>query len=187
MARVSPVDPPYSDEVLASFRKLMPPGMEPLRLFRTLAHNPRVLRRIQRGGLLDPGSISTRLRELVILRTCARCRADYEWGVHAALFAGPAGFSERELAALAQASSPVDTFSADEDRLALRLADALHERARIDDALWRALTGAFDSAQLLELVTLAGLYHAVSFIVNVTGVEDEPWSLSPARAVAGGG
>ena len=56
MARVPPVDPPYSDEVLASFRKLMPPGMEPLRLFRTLAHNPRVLRRIQRGGLLDPGS-----------------------------------------------------------------------------------------------------------------------------------
>ena len=31
----------------------MPPGVEPLRLFRTLAHNPRVLSRFLAGGLLD--------------------------------------------------------------------------------------------------------------------------------------
>ena len=87
MSRIEPLEAPYSEEVLASFAKLMPPGMEPLKLFRVLGHNPRVLRRIQRGGLLDPGAVSLRLRELVILRTCALCSGEYEWGVHATLFA----------------------------------------------------------------------------------------------------
>lgn len=55
--RIAPLKEPYPPKVLEDFDKLMP-GMEPLRLFRTLAHNPRVLRRVRRGGLLDPGSIA---------------------------------------------------------------------------------------------------------------------------------
>ena len=37
--------------------RLMPPGYDPLLLFRTVPHNPRVLRRMRKGGLLDAGSI----------------------------------------------------------------------------------------------------------------------------------
>ena len=37
------------------------------------------------GSLLDRGSISMRNRELMILRICARCGAEYEWGVHVAI------------------------------------------------------------------------------------------------------
>ena len=47
--------------------------MESLHLFRTQAHNPRVLQRMFAGNLLDAGAIDQRTRELVILRTCARC------------------------------------------------------------------------------------------------------------------
>lgn len=148
----------------------MPPGMEPLALFRTLAHNPRVLRRVQRGGLLDPGSISLRFRELVILRTCALCGADYEWGVHATLFAGGAGLDESQ-----RRAGPEDAGWTTEERLVLELCDELHHTSTVGDALWSRLADSFSHAQLVEVVTLAGLYHAISFVVNAFEVAPEPW------------
>ena len=170
MPRIDPVAPPYTDEVQATFTRLMPPGMEPLALFRTLAHNPRVLRRVQRGGLLDPGSISVRLRELVILRTCRLCGADYEWGVHAALFGAAAGL---EGAAL-DADPDAGPWTEDEAAV-LALCDQLHATATVDDALWSRLAARFSPAQVVELVILAGLYHAVAYACNALQIEPEPW------------
>lgn len=171
MPRIDPVAPPYTDEVEATFARLMPPGMEPLHLFRTLAHNPRVLRRIQRGGLLDPGSISLRLRELVILRTCQLCGADYEWGVHAALFGAAAGLDGDAL----RADPATGDWTRDE-ALVLALCDQLHATSTVDDALWAELAASFSPPQLVELVVVAGLYHAVSFACNAFAIAPETWA-----------
>src|SRR5262249_31667858 len=97
--RVAPLPPPHPPEIAEDLRKLMPPGVVPLRLFTTVAHNPRVLGRLRRGGLLDPGAISVREREIVILRTTALCGCDYEWGVHVRFFGGAARFTPAEIAA----------------------------------------------------------------------------------------
>jgi alkylhydroperoxidase family enzyme len=174
MSRIEPVNAPYRDDVAKTFERLMPPGMEPLKLFRTVAHNPRVLKRMQRGGLLDAGSISIRQREIAILRTCSLCEADYEWSVHAAIFAKQANLDEAALQATA--GDPDESSWTEDERLILKLCDALHRDANIDDTLYEALRGVFDEAQIVELVMLAGLYHAVSFIVNVSGVEQEAWA-----------
>jgi hypothetical protein len=56
------------------------------------------------------------------------------------------------------------------------MCDELHESSAVSDLLWAELSAELEPAQLIELVTLAGLYHAVSFIVNATGVEAEPWA-----------
>lgn len=170
-ARILPLEGPYEGGVAEELAKLMPPGMPPIALFRTLAKNPRVLRRVRRGGLLDPGSISVRQRELVILRTTARCRAEYEWSVHVAVFSAAAGLSAREVRATV--IDDPDTWSP-EDALLLRLADELHDRLHVSDATFAALRASFSEAQMLELLMLAGLYHAVSFVVNGTGVALEP-------------
>ena len=167
--RIPPLDPPYSPEVQRDFDALMPPGMQPLKLFRTLAHNPRVLGRIRRGGLLDRGSISVRERELMILRTTARAGAEYEWGVHVAVFAQKAGLTDVEVAATAAARPSASSFTTGEAAI-LRLADELHDHAKPSDATWQQLCEHYSSAQLIELVTLAGLYHAVSFVVNAARV-----------------
>lgn len=177
MTRIPPIEAPYPHEVAETFSRLMPAGMEPLLLFRTLAHNPRVLRRIQRGGLLDPGSISVRQRELVILRSCARCDARYEWGVHATLFGGAAGLDDAQLEATWTAVE-LDTWS-DDERVLLRLCDELYESSRVSNATWSSLRAYFDDAQCIELVTLAGLYHVVSFLVNAMQVDPEPWARQP--------
>ena len=60
-----------------------------------------------------------------------------------------------------------------EDRLVIRLADQLHATSGVDDTLWAAAAAHFAADQLIELVMLAGLYHAVSFMVNACGVAQE--------------
>ncbi len=173
MPRIPPLTPPYSHEVEQTFQRLMPEGMRPLRLFRTVAHNPRVLRRMQRGGLLDEGSITVRQRELTILRTCALNGAEYEWSVHAAIFGAAAELDEPSLDATA---TGVAHDWADDERAIIALCDALHQTSTIDDDLFSELHRHFDDAQILELTMLAGLYHAVSFLVNVADLEPEPWT-----------
>lgn len=162
--RMQPVQPPYPPEVQASFDVVMR-GAPPLLLFRTVARNPRVLARMMAGGLLDKGSVALRLRELMILRTTARCGAEYEWGVHLAAFNDKASFTPEQLRSTVHGTAR-DSFWDSAEQGVIRLADALHDRHDIDDELWRDLGKLFDDAQRIELIMLAGLYHAVSYLAN---------------------
>ena len=164
LTRIEPLSAPYSADVQAAFDVVMR-GAPPLALFRTVARNPRVLQRMMAGGLLDRGSIPMRLRELMILRTTARCGAEYEWGVHVAAFAAQTPWTAAELHASVHEDAEAACWAA-RDRLKIRLADALHARHDIDDALWSDLKAEFGGDQLIELIMLAGLYHAVSYLVN---------------------
>ena len=125
---------------------------------------------------VDRGSIPLRAREVMILRTCARCGAEYEWGVHVANFGAKAALNEAQLRSTVHGSAADDCWTAEEERMLLRLADQLHERQNVDDALWRDAAERFSPAQLVELVMLAGLYHAVSFAVNAFRVAPEAFA-----------
>src|SRR5262249_7641336 len=127
------------------------------------------LGRVRRGGLLDPGSITLRQREIVILRTTALAGAEYEWGVHAAFFAAAADLDGRCLYATVWGAPDDACWNADEATL-LRVCDALHATGRIGDDLWTALRAAFSEAQVLEVLVLAGLYRTIAYVVNGTGV-----------------
>jgi len=173
-ARIAPLEPPYDAEISAALQAIMPPGMEPLKLFRTQARNLRVFKRMAAGNLLDRGSITLRERELLVLRTCARCKAEYEWGVHVALFAERAKLDEAAIAATL-APAPNDVLT-EEENLLLAAADDLHDSAGISDGLWQCLAAHYSSEQLLEIVALVGFYHAISFMVNAARVELEPFA-----------
>ena len=172
--RIAPLDPPYPDDLQAAFDAIMH-GAPPLALFRTVARNPRVLKRMLAGGLLDRGSISLRSRELMILRTCVRCGAESEGGVHIATFGATAQRTPEQTRSTVHGNAD-DACWSPEDRLVIRLADQLHETNRVDDALWTAAADHFAADQLIELVMIAGLYHAVSYLVNATGVQQEPFA-----------
>ncbi len=172
--RIAPIDPPYPPDVQTEFDKLMR-GAPPLLLFRTVARNPRILQRMMAGSLLDRGSISLRSRELMILRTCARCGAEYEWGVHIAIFGAKAQWTPAQIHSTVHGSAD-DTCWSLEDRLVIRLADQLHDTNRVDDPLWEKMSAHFAPDQLVELIMLAGLYHAVSYVVNATGVQHEAFA-----------
>ena len=89
--RIAPLEEPFPLDRAEVLAAMMPPGVPPIRLFRTLAQNGRILGKIRAANLLDRGALERRERELVILRTCARCHSEYEWGVHVAVFAERVG------------------------------------------------------------------------------------------------
>ncbi len=182
-ARIEPAARPYDDDMEKTLENLMPPGVEALVLFRTLARNPRVFRRFMAGGLLDKGSIPLREREIVIDRTCARCGGEYEWGVHIAFFGEKAGFGPAEIAATVAPGADADCWSLRE-RLIIRLVDQLHETSTIDAELWRALAAEFSDDQLLEMIVLTGFYHMVSFTVNATKLPMESYAARFPEAAA---
>ena len=173
MARLAPLIAPFPTEAAAVLEKMAFGMPTPLALFRTIAHNPRVLDRIRLGGLLDKGSIPLRQRELMILRTCALCGAEYEWGVHVKIFQPHTGMSDAQIAATVHGKADDPLWREDEGAI-LALADALHASSRIDDALHARLERSFRPEQIVELVVLAGFYHTISFAIGAFAIENEP-------------
>lgn len=171
--RLAPLDGPYDPAVAEALNRITPPGNAPLKLFRVMAHSPRVLTRMFAGSLLDRGSLTLRQRELIILRSCARCNSEYEWGVHVALFGGKAQLSEGEIRATCE---PLPASWNKNDALLLTLVDELHENADLGDELWKALRDEFSEDQLLEMVALTGYYHTISFMTNAFRIESESFA-----------
>ncbi len=182
--RIAPIDPPYRPEVQKLFDLVMPPGTEPLALFRTLARSDRIFPRFMRAGVLDRGPVPIRARELVIHRTTARCRSEYEWGVHAAAFARPLGLGDDWLRATVHATWDDPVWTREQSAL-VRMCDELHDAADVSDACWAALGEHFDDPQRLELVYTAGMYHAVSFLTNALRLPLEPFGERFAEGEAG--
>lgn len=187
-ARIAPLAPPYPEPVQAALDRVMPPGVAPLTLFRTLAVNQRVFLRVMAGGLLDRGTLTLREREIVIDRTCARCGSEYEWGVHVAFFAERVGLDPEQVAATASDPDVPPAAFPPRERLLLALVDALHDQARIGDSLWAALKAEWSDEQLIELVALVGFYHLISFVTNAFRIPLEPDAARfPRQAEAGRG
>jgi alkylhydroperoxidase family enzyme len=178
--RVAPANAPYPPEIQARFDALMPPGVAPLTLFRTLARDQRLFQRFMGGGLLDKGHLTLRQREIVIDRVTARCGAEYEWGVHVAFFAKRVGFDEVQLRSLVE-GAPGDACWKAEDALLIRLCDALHASCDIDDALWAELRAQFSEEAMLELLLLAGFYRTVSYLTNALRLPLEPYAARFSR------
>jgi 4-carboxymuconolactone decarboxylase len=172
--RVAPLQPPYEDDVAETLRRMMPPGMEPLKLFRTIAHNRQILDKVRSTGayLLNYGMIDPLERETLISRTCARCGSEYEWGVHVTFYGTAVGLSPQQIEATVK-GSPNDPVWSERQALLIRLADELHETARVSDGLWEDLAARWNEAQLVELIALVGQYHTVSYLTNVFRVELE--------------
>jgi alkylhydroperoxidase family enzyme len=170
--RITPIEAPYETTIAETFARVMPPGRAPLKLFRTMARSPRVLQRMFAGSLLDKGSIPLRDRELVILRTCARCGSEYEWGVHVSFFGGHGGFTIEQIEATREIA--LQAVWNTHDTLVIRLVDELHDGATVSDSLWAQLEDLFTAEQLLELIALTGYYHTISFMTNTCRVELEP-------------
>jgi alkylhydroperoxidase family enzyme len=162
--RIAPLDPPYPPQIQQQFDRIMR-GAPPLVLFRVLAGHGRAWDKFRAGGLLDPGPLSLRQREIVIDRTCALNKCEYEWGVHVAIFAGPAELTEDEVRATVLGDATSACWSSTEQAL-IAAVDALHDRATLDDEEFAALSAHYEEAQILEIMLLCGFYRTVSYLAN---------------------
>jgi alkylhydroperoxidase family enzyme len=177
MARISPLDAPFAADVGVQLASMMPAGMRPIGLFRTFAKNLPMTVAMSEWGRYQLGrrlSLTTREREIVIIRTCARCGCEYEWGVHLMLFARRAGLTGGEVASLTRGSPDDTCWTTDRERVLIRVVDALHDSSDIEDELWRSAEDVLEEPQLLDLLLLCGWYHAISFVARAARVEPEP-------------
>ncbi|MEM7433822.1 MAG: carboxymuconolactone decarboxylase family protein [Myxococcota bacterium] len=182
--RIAHLEAPFEPSVQQALEMMMPMdrGVEPLRLFRTIARDLPlgaamgaigrfVLSKRSSGG----AAFDLRTRELVINRVTARCDCEYEWGVHVAGFAAKAGLTADQIYSTVHGGSHDGCWSP-KDAAVIEMVDALHDTGRVPDSVWDALSAHFDEDALLELLVLAGWYHAISFLANGAGTELEPWA-----------
>jgi alkylhydroperoxidase family enzyme len=147
----------------------------PINLFRLFARNPPMAEAMTHWGRYELGrqlSVSMRLRELVIDRVTARCGAEYEWAIHVHVFAARVGLDDRQVRAITH-GSPDDAVWRAEERAVVSMVDELHDTNDVGDTTWAALRRHFDDRQVLDLVLLAGWYHAISFVARAARVPHE--------------
>jgi alkylhydroperoxidase family enzyme len=178
-ARIAPLEPPYDAETEAVLARWMPPGspIPPLALFRTIARHPMLRERMRPlgSGLLAHGALAPRVRELLILRTSARCGATYEWGVHVTAFAGAAGIDEATARATATLDPRIVATRSDHDALILRVCDELCDTSTLSDALFDAVRSEWGDVALLEMTAVVGFYHLIAFMLRTARIPNEPW------------
>lgn len=154
----------------------MPAGTPPIGLFRTFARNLPMTEAMAGWGAYELGrdlSLSMRDREILIDRTCARCGAEYEWGVHVMFFADRVALTPEQVTSVTHGTGDDPCWSR-RDALLVRAADALHDASDIDDRLWCELADELSEAELLDLLLLCGWYHAISYVARGARVEPEP-------------
>ena len=171
--RVEPVNPPYDDDTAGALNSLGPPLM----LFREFARRPDRARGVFGWGsyyLSRRSGLSLRHRELVIDRTTAMCGAEYEWAIHIAAFADKAELTTAQIYSMTHGKPTDGCWTDPADRAVLAAVDGLHAQADLDDEQWSNLVGAIGEDAAIDLLLLAGWYHAISYAANALRLPLEP-------------
>jgi 4-carboxymuconolactone decarboxylase len=167
---LSPLDPPYDARVEEFLGKWMPTGFPhpPLALFRLLGQHIDLASRItpMASGLLNRGLLPAYDREVLIARVTARLGAEYEWGIHALLYAPAVGVTPETLRATVHG----------DDSLLLRTADELLDDGRLSPATLEALEEHHSTAQIIEIHLLCGWYRTLSTLMLSADLPIEPWA-----------
>ncbi len=175
MSRIAPLEPPYPQQIQEQFDKVMSSGQPPLVLFRTIATSERAYSKLRGGGLLDRGPLTLRAREIVIDRTCALNRCEYEWGVHVAIFQQPAKLTDDEVRATVLEGPDAACWNEAEQAL-IAAVDALHHHATWSDIEFAALKAHYSDDQILEVIQLCGFYRTIAYFANGLKLPLEPFS-----------
>lgn len=163
---------PFASTTLHDFRARGVPHIE---FFAVLARDDRLFRKVVSASMIDEGHLTVRQREIAVARVTAKCHAEYEWGIHVALFGQAAGLSQDDYRALFGAGAGDGRWT-EAERLIITAVDTLIDTHTIDDDLWNLLRGWFSPECISELVILAGHYLTVSMLGNAWKLKREPFA-----------
>jgi uncharacterized peroxidase-related enzyme len=143
-------------------------------MFRTVAHRPEILQTMiaHMEAVLNTGTLSTSLKELVIVRTSQMNNCEYCLASHS-LLARKLGYSEAQIAALPSFESS-HAFTARE-KAALRLAERLtRNEGPLEDAELAELKAHFTEGEIVELMAASGLFNYFNRFNNLLAMEPTP-------------
>lgn len=155
-------------------------------MFRTIAQRPEILTTMiaHFEAILNTGTLPTKLKELVIVRTSQLNACEYCLASHS-LIAKKLGWSEEQVAGLANFQSREDFSPA--EKAALRLAETmtLHSN-NMSDEQFTELRSFYSEGEVVELLASIGLFNYFNRFNNVLQMEPTaPGAPSQVPAMAG--
>ena len=173
--------PPYEPEVAAAVGSTAFQGLSPLNLRLALANHPKLGPAFQAMAhvVLFQCALPERDREIAIIRTGARTRSEYEWGMHVSIYAARCGLDAaqvRDLSCAAGWQALAPGLWTEPERLIVRMVDELHQHSTVADATWAALNAHWPQQQVVELLFASSFYTMAAFFLNSAAVPLEQGS-----------
>src|SRR5580658_3158390 len=157
--------------IAAGFDKVFAQRGNVPNMFRVMAHRPEIFTTMQAhfAAVLNTGTVSTKLKELIIVRTSQVNETPYCLASHTVL-ARNLGWSDDQLAHLADWSRR-DDFTAAE-KAALRLAETVTRDAHaVTDEQFEDLRGYYSEGEIVELLCAIGLFNYFNRFNNALKME----------------
>ena len=147
---------------------------KPLHLHCLLANHPDLLNGWWKYRMhsVRGGDLSQRDCELVILRVAVHMQAWYEWAAHV-VRGMAAGLSLIEINRVAEGPSAGDWSK--RDTALLESVDQLVKNHRIDPGTLNALDEFLSHRQILDVISLQGMYVSIACIIGSFGIEIEDY------------
>ncbi|MGI8772713.1 MAG: carboxymuconolactone decarboxylase family protein [Acidobacteriaceae bacterium] len=140
-------------------------------MFRTVAHRPRILETMiaHMEAVLNTGTLPTKLKELVIVRTSQMNACEYCLASHS-LLAKKLGYSAEQIEALPHFEERTDFTEG--EKAALRLAERLTRNERpLTEPELAELKRFFDEGEIVELMAASGLFNYFNRFNNLLAME----------------
>ncbi|MGA8743211.1 MAG: carboxymuconolactone decarboxylase family protein [Terracidiphilus sp.] len=172
MSRISKLDrSEVTPDLAALFDKAFAQRGNVPNMFRVMAHRPEIFATMQAhfGAVLNTGTVSTKLKELIIVRTSQVNETAYCLASHTIL-AKALGWSDEQLAHLAEWSKRDDFTPA--EKAALRLAETVTRDAHaVSDEQFAELRRFYSEGEIVELLCAIGLFNYFNRFNNALKME----------------
>jgi uncharacterized peroxidase-related enzyme len=172
MSRISRLDrTEVTPDLAALFDKVFAQRGNVPNMFRVMAHRPEIFATMQAhfGAVLNTGTLSTKLKELIIVRTSQVNETPYCLASHTIL-ARSLGWSDDQLVHLADWSQRDDFTPA--EKAALRLAETVTRDAHaVTDEQFAELRSFYSEGEIVELLCAIGLFNYFNRFNNALQME----------------
>jgi len=171
-------------EMKALYKQIEDNGARIMNFYRVVANSPGVARNAIRLGnsLFRKTELSSRLRELAIMRIAKICGCEYEWVQHVPL-ALQSGLNQVQLDIIGSWNES-EAFS-DEERAILSYVDEVEKNIRVPDNIFQTLRRYLDDRQIVELTLAIGWWGMLSRLFVPLEVELDEQSASSTGDLIG--
>jgi uncharacterized peroxidase-related enzyme len=172
MSRISRLDrDQVTPQIAALFDRVFAHRGNVPNMFRVMAHRPEIFSTMQAhfAAVLNTGTVSTKLKELLIVRTSQVNDTPYCLASHLVLAKG-LGWTDDQLANLPNWTTREDFTPA--EKAALRLAETVTRDAHsVSDQQFAELSGFYSEGEIVELLCAIGLFNYFNRFNNALKME----------------
>jgi uncharacterized peroxidase-related enzyme len=172
MSRISRLDrSEVTPEIAALFDKVFAHRGNVPNMFRVMAHRPEIFATMQAhfSAVLNSGTVSTKLKELIIVRTSQINVTHYCLASHTIL-ARNLGWTDAQLAHISDWPQREDFTPA--EKAALRLAETVTRDARaVSDEQYAEMRSFYSEGEIVELLCAIGLFNYFNRFNNALQME----------------